>query len=149
MRIGRIAGQYAKPRSSSYEKLGDGRQVLSFRSVYSLTSVRPSCSFAFFLSFPSSLAPFSSIHVVPVLVSLPLVILMAMAGATTSTGTFFHCSSPPPRLSDLFLPTHPRTCPRHTSPTTTSRSQRRTPKIQNFTLTDWILTTAHRILNAY
>ncbi|KIM36919.1 hypothetical protein M413DRAFT_77655 [Hebeloma cylindrosporum] len=31
VRIGRIAGQYAKPRSSSYEKLGDGRQVLSFR----------------------------------------------------------------------------------------------------------------------
>jgi len=146
VRIGRIAGQYAKPRSSSYEKLGDGRQVLSFRSVYSLTSVRPSCST---LPFPSSLAPFSSIHVVPVLVSLSLVILMAMAGVTTSTGTFFHCSSPPPRLSDLFLPTHPRTCPRHTSPTTTSRSRRRTPKIQKFTLTDWILTTAHRILNAY
>ncbi|KAF8161685.1 DAHP synthetase [Crassisporium funariophilum] len=30
VRIGRIAGQYAKPRSSSYEKLGD-REVLSFR----------------------------------------------------------------------------------------------------------------------
>ena len=32
MRIGRIAGQYAKPRSSSYEKVGD-REVLSFRYV--------------------------------------------------------------------------------------------------------------------
>ncbi|KAF8890255.1 DAHP synthetase [Gymnopilus junonius] len=31
VRIGRIAGQYAKPRSSSYEKLPDGREVLSFR----------------------------------------------------------------------------------------------------------------------
>ncbi|PPQ83720.1 hypothetical protein CVT25_006124 [Psilocybe cyanescens] len=31
VRIGRIAGQYAKPRSSNYEKLADGRQVLSFR----------------------------------------------------------------------------------------------------------------------
>ncbi|TFK64793.1 DAHP synthetase [Pluteus cervinus] len=30
VRIGRIAGQYAKPRSSPYEKLGD-RQLLSFR----------------------------------------------------------------------------------------------------------------------
>jgi len=30
VRIGRIAGQYAKPRSSSYEKVGD-REVLSFR----------------------------------------------------------------------------------------------------------------------
>ncbi|KIJ54358.1 hypothetical protein M422DRAFT_25281 [Sphaerobolus stellatus SS14] len=30
VRVGRIAGQYAKPRSSSYEKIGD-RQVLSFR----------------------------------------------------------------------------------------------------------------------
>ncbi|TFK33646.1 DAHP synthetase [Crucibulum laeve] len=30
VRIGRIAGQYAKPRSSSYEKIGD-REVLSFR----------------------------------------------------------------------------------------------------------------------
>ncbi|KAF8815062.1 DAHP synthetase [Phlegmacium glaucopus] len=30
VRIGRIAGQYAKPRSSTYEKLGD-REVLSFR----------------------------------------------------------------------------------------------------------------------
>ncbi|PPQ99811.1 hypothetical protein CVT24_009638 [Panaeolus cyanescens] len=30
VRIGRIAGQYAKPRSSNYEKVGD-RQVLSFR----------------------------------------------------------------------------------------------------------------------
>ena len=32
VRIGRIAGQYAKPRSSPYEQIGD-RQVLSFRSV--------------------------------------------------------------------------------------------------------------------
>lgn len=32
VRIGRIAGQYAKPRSSSTEKIGD-REVLSFRSV--------------------------------------------------------------------------------------------------------------------
>ncbi|KDR67186.1 hypothetical protein GALMADRAFT_130501 [Galerina marginata CBS 339.88] len=31
VRIGRIAGQYAKPRSSSYEKLADGREVFSFR----------------------------------------------------------------------------------------------------------------------
>ncbi|KAF9553654.1 DAHP synthetase [Agrocybe pediades] len=31
VRIGRIAGQYAKPRSSSYEKLADGSEVLSFR----------------------------------------------------------------------------------------------------------------------
>ncbi|KAG6846681.1 hypothetical protein H0H93_012452, partial [Arthromyces matolae] len=30
VRIGRIAGQYAKPRSSSYERVGD-REVLSFR----------------------------------------------------------------------------------------------------------------------
>ncbi|EIN13091.1 DAHP synthetase [Punctularia strigosozonata HHB-11173 SS5] len=30
VRIGRIAGQYAKPRSSSYEKIGE-KQVLSFR----------------------------------------------------------------------------------------------------------------------
>ncbi|KAF8957615.1 DAHP synthetase [Flammula alnicola] len=30
VRIGRIAGQYAKPRSSSYEKIGE-REVLSFR----------------------------------------------------------------------------------------------------------------------
>ncbi|KAF8527428.1 DAHP synthetase [Hysterangium stoloniferum] len=30
VRIGRIAGQYAKPRSSGYEKIGD-KQVLSFR----------------------------------------------------------------------------------------------------------------------
>ncbi|KAG6826020.1 hypothetical protein H0H92_001411 [Tricholoma furcatifolium] len=30
VRIGRIAGQYAKPRSSSYERIGD-REVLSFR----------------------------------------------------------------------------------------------------------------------
>ncbi|KAJ3561788.1 hypothetical protein NP233_g9980 [Leucocoprinus birnbaumii] len=30
VRIGRIAGQYAKPRSSSYEKIGD-KEVLSFR----------------------------------------------------------------------------------------------------------------------
>ncbi|KAL9712247.1 hypothetical protein Ac2012v2_005325 [Leucoagaricus gongylophorus] len=30
IRVGRIAGQYAKPRSSSYEKIGD-KQVLSFR----------------------------------------------------------------------------------------------------------------------
>jgi 3-deoxy-7-phosphoheptulonate synthase len=32
VRIGRIAGQYAKPRSSSFEKIGD-REVLSFRLV--------------------------------------------------------------------------------------------------------------------
>ncbi|KAJ7826285.1 DAHP synthetase [Mycena olivaceomarginata] len=31
VRIGRIAGQYAKPRSSPKEKLADGREVLSFR----------------------------------------------------------------------------------------------------------------------
>lgn len=31
VRIGRIAGQYAKPRSSSTEMLSDGREVLSFR----------------------------------------------------------------------------------------------------------------------
>lgn len=31
VRIGRIAGQYAKPRSSAKEKLPDGREVLSFR----------------------------------------------------------------------------------------------------------------------
>ncbi|KAF5321254.1 hypothetical protein D9619_002258 [Psilocybe cf. subviscida] len=31
VRIGRIAGQYAKPRSSGTEKLEDGREVLSFR----------------------------------------------------------------------------------------------------------------------
>jgi 3-deoxy-7-phosphoheptulonate synthase len=31
VRIGRIAGQYAKPRSSTTEKLPDGREVLSFR----------------------------------------------------------------------------------------------------------------------
>lgn len=30
VRIGRIAGQYAKPRSSGFENIG-GRQVLSFR----------------------------------------------------------------------------------------------------------------------
>ena len=30
VRIGRIAGQYAKPRSSATEKIGD-REVLSFR----------------------------------------------------------------------------------------------------------------------
>lgn len=30
VRIGRIAGQYAKPRSSAMEKIGD-REVLSFR----------------------------------------------------------------------------------------------------------------------
>lgn len=35
VRIGRIAGQYAKPRSSAMEKIGD-REVLSFR--YSLHS---------------------------------------------------------------------------------------------------------------
>lgn len=34
LRIGRIAGQYAKPRSSSFEKIGD-REVLSFRLVIS------------------------------------------------------------------------------------------------------------------
>ena len=32
VRIGRIAGQYAKPRSSGTEKIGD-REVLSFRYV--------------------------------------------------------------------------------------------------------------------
>lgn len=31
VRIGRIAGQYAKPRSSAIEKLEDGREVPSFR----------------------------------------------------------------------------------------------------------------------
>jgi len=31
VRIGRIAGQYAKPRSSATEKLPDGQEVLSFR----------------------------------------------------------------------------------------------------------------------
>ena len=31
VRIGRIAGQYAKPRSSGTERLPDGREVLSFR----------------------------------------------------------------------------------------------------------------------
>lgn len=31
VRIGRIAGQYAKPRSSNTEMLPDGRTVLSFR----------------------------------------------------------------------------------------------------------------------
>ena len=31
VRIGRIAGQYAKPRSSTTETLPDGRKVLSFR----------------------------------------------------------------------------------------------------------------------
>lgn len=31
VRIGRIAGQYAKPRSSGTESLPDGREVLSFR----------------------------------------------------------------------------------------------------------------------
>lgn len=34
VRIGRIAGQYAKPRSSGYEYIGD-RKVLSFRLVLS------------------------------------------------------------------------------------------------------------------
>ncbi|KAG6840450.1 hypothetical protein C0991_006626 [Blastosporella zonata] len=34
VRIGRIAGQYAKPRSSSYERVGD-REVLSFRREFS------------------------------------------------------------------------------------------------------------------
>ncbi|KAG6889076.1 hypothetical protein C0995_003929 [Termitomyces sp. Mi166 len=33
VRIGRIAGQYAKPRSSSYERVGD-REVLSFRAYF-------------------------------------------------------------------------------------------------------------------
>ena len=32
VRVGRIAGQYAKPRSSNTEKIGD-REVLSFRYV--------------------------------------------------------------------------------------------------------------------
>ena len=31
VRVGRIAGQYAKPRSSGTERLPDGREVLSFR----------------------------------------------------------------------------------------------------------------------
>lgn len=31
VRIGRMAGQFAKPRSSPKEKLKDGREVLSFR----------------------------------------------------------------------------------------------------------------------
>ncbi|KAF8638993.1 hypothetical protein AX17_001795 [Amanita inopinata Kibby_2008] len=31
VRIGRIAGQYAKPRSSAHEKISDDRQVFSFR----------------------------------------------------------------------------------------------------------------------
>jgi len=33
VRIGRIAGQFAKPRSSRTERLPDGREVLSFRYV--------------------------------------------------------------------------------------------------------------------
>jgi 3-deoxy-7-phosphoheptulonate synthase len=31
LRLGRIAGQFGKPRSSPKEKLQDGREVLSFR----------------------------------------------------------------------------------------------------------------------
>ena len=31
VRIGRIAGQYAKPRSNDTERLPDGREVFSFR----------------------------------------------------------------------------------------------------------------------
>ncbi|KAG8834642.1 hypothetical protein FRC17_007944 [Serendipita sp. 399] len=34
VRIGRIAGQFAKPRSSKTEKLADGREVLSFREEF-------------------------------------------------------------------------------------------------------------------
>merc|ERR1719253_927401 len=34
VRIGRIAGQYAKPRSADYEKDKDGKQVLAFRGDY-------------------------------------------------------------------------------------------------------------------
>ena len=78
---------------------------------FSLTGVRPSCSFSVFSIITCT--PFSSIHVVPVLVSLPLAILMAMAGATMSTGTFFHCSLPLPRLSDP--PTHPPVPPHVTN----------------------------------
>ena len=48
VRIGRIAGQYAKPRSSSYEKVGDA-QVLSFRYVIFL-----------FISCPTDIAILSS-----------------------------------------------------------------------------------------
>src|SRR5438105_125326 len=50
--IGRIAGQYAKPRSSSHEKLGDGRKVLSFRCV-PLVSVHE-IALLFILYFPPS-----------------------------------------------------------------------------------------------
>ncbi len=45
VRIGRIAGQYAKPRSSPYEQIGD-RQVLSFRFVL-IRSLFPQSPFTF------------------------------------------------------------------------------------------------------
>ena len=91
IRIGRIAGQYAKPRSSSHETLGDGRKVLSFRCVplVSCPRNRPLMHFFFFIfhhqqcvaaiTLPSRKYTFSrTLHFVPLLV----------AEATMLTGTF-------------------------------------------------------------
>ena len=106
--IKRIAGQYAKPRST-YEKLGDSRQVLSFSGPVRFFSLLLPPRVHFFLSnifyCGSPSCRYTCPHLLPLLTSGDL-----DSKCDNVNGYVFliNCSSPPLRFYPyLTFPVHP------------------------------------------
>lgn len=102
MRIGRIAGQYAKPRSSSYEKVGD-TQVLSFRYVIFFLSPVPRT----LLSSPlSDILPMAALYLQGVIMLTGIVFFFNLPQSVSSKTLLVWILTTVPRIPIVCLGTH-------------------------------------------
>ena len=102
MRIGRIAGQYAKPRSSSYEKVGD-TQVLSFRYVIFFLSPVPRT----LLSSPlSDILPMAALYLQGAIMLTGIVFFFNLPQSVSSKTLLVWILTTVPRIPIVCLGTH-------------------------------------------